>query len=219
MEEDHVLYIRGRVSRVVQDGDVLKVYGADTLSGQRVVIDADLVVLATAIVAGADPELGQNLRAPTDANGFFQELHPKLRPMETLTAGVFLAGNAQAPKDIPDTVAQASGSAAKVLEILSRPQLEREPTVARVDPATCTGCFDCERVCPYGAIGRHEIHDRQGNLLRTVAEVNPAMCEGCGICTSTCRVRSIDVLGFDDEQTFAQLGALGAREPVLVSAP
>ena len=220
MEEDHVLYIRGRVARVVQDGGVLKVYGADTLSGQQVVIDADLVVLATAIVPGADQELGRTLRAPTDANGFFQELHPKLRPAETLTAGVFLAGSAQSPKDIPDTVSHASAAAAKVLEIMSKPELDREPTVARVDPATCTGCFDCERVCPYGAIQRHEIHDRQGNLLRIVAEVNPAMCEGCGICTSTCRVRSIDVLGFDDEQTFAQLGALlGIREPVLVSAP
>ena len=218
MEEEHVLYIRGRVSRVVQDGGLLKVYGADTLSGQRIMIDADLVVLATAVVPGADQGLGRTLRAPTDANGFFQELHPKLRPAETLTAGVFLAGTAQAPKDIPDTVAHASAAAAKVLEILSRPQLEREPTVARVDPATCTGCFDCERVCPYGAIGRQEIRDRQGNLLRTVAAVNPAMCEGCGICTSTCRVRSIDVLGFDDEQTFAQLGALGAREPALEGA-
>ena len=108
----------------------------------------------------------------------------------------------------------ASAAAAKVLEILSKPQLEREPTVARVDPATCTGCFDCERVCPYGAIGRQEIRDRQGNLLKIVALVNPAMCEGCGICTSTCRVRSVDVLGFDDEQTFAQLGALGARQLV-----
>jgi heterodisulfide reductase subunit A2 len=213
MEEEHVLYVRGRVSRVTQHGDKLRVYGVDTLSGQRVEVDADLVVLATAVVpAGGD--LARKLRAPTDANGFFQEVHPKLRPAETLTAGVFLAGAAQAPKDIPDTVTQASAAASKALELLSRPVLEREPTVARVDEAACIGCFECERVCPYGAIERKEIRDREGVLLRTVAQVNEAKCEGCGACTGACRVRSIDVLGFDDDQVFAQLAALASPAPV-----
>lgn len=212
MEEERVLYLRGRVSRVVQDGDVLRVFGADTLSGQQVQIAADLVVLATAIVPSARArDLSRLLRAPVDTYGFFQEVHPKLRPAETLTAGVFLAGAAQAPKDIPDTVAQASASAAKVLEILSRPVLQREPTVAQVDEQSCIACFDCERVCPYGAIERKAIRDRGGNLLRMVASVNQAMCEGCGICTTACRVRSIDVQGFDDDQVFAQLSALGPR--------
>ena len=214
MEEERVLYVRGRVARVVPNGETLRVFGVDTLSGQRVEVDADLVVLATAMLPSATaPEVSRVLRAPVDGYGFFQEVHPKLRPAETLTAGVFLAGTAQAPKDIPDTVAQASAAAAKVLEILSRPQMEREPTVARVNEQACVSCFDCERVCPYGAIQRREIRDRSGALLRTVAGVNQAMCEGCGICTGACRVRAIDVLGFDDEQVFAQLSALGAAPP------
>jgi heterodisulfide reductase subunit A2 len=217
MEEEHVLYVRGRVSRVVQQDDgMLRVYGTDTLSGQAVEVLADLVVLATAVVPAADAELARTLRAPTDANGFFQEVHPKLRPAETLTAGLFLAGSAQSPKDIPDTVAQASAAAAKALELLSRPVYEREPTVASVNEATCIGCFDCEKVCPYGAIERKDVRTRDGALLRRVAQVNPAMCEGCGVCTGACRVRSIDVLGFDDEQVFAQLTAL-AREQELVA--
>jgi heterodisulfide reductase subunit A2 len=212
MEEEHVLYVRGRVSRVVQQDDgTLRVYGVDTLSGQPVEVLADLVVLATAVVPAANGDLGRKLRAATDASGFFQEVHPKLRPAETLTAGVFLAGSAQAPRDIPDTVALASAAASKALELLSRPVLEREPTVARVNEATCVGCFDCEKVCPYGAVERKEITDRDGNLLRRVAVVNQAMCEGCGACTAACRVRSIDVLGFDDQQVYAQLAALAAR--------
>ena len=104
----------------------------------------------------------------------------------------------------------------KALALLSRPVLHREPTVARVDEATCNGCFDCESVCPYGAIQHREIRARDGQLLRTVAFVNEAMCEGCGACTASCRVRSIDVLGFDDEQVFAQLAALGSA-PVATS--
>jgi heterodisulfide reductase subunit A len=210
MEEERVLYIRGRVSRVIPDDRKLRVFGVDTLSGQPVEVAADLVVLATAMVPPRNGELARKLRAPTDAYGFFQEVHPKLRPAETVTAGVFLAGSAQSPKDIPDTVTQASAAASKALELLSRPVLEREPTVAQVNEATCIGCFDCERVCPYGAIQHREIRNRNGDLIRTVAQVNEAMCEGCGACTAACRVRSIDVQGFNDEQVFAQLAALAA---------
>jgi|TARA_Y100000310_G_scaffold190541_1_gene190510 heterodisulfide reductase subunit A len=208
MEEEQVPYVRGRVSRVVQEDGQLRVYGVDTLSGQPVQVMADLVVLATAVVPPSGSDLARQLRVPTDAYGFLQEAHPKLRPAETLTAGVFLAGSAQAPKDIPDSVSQASAAASKALEMLSKPVLDREPTVAQVNEATCIGCFDCEQVCPYLAIERKEIRDRQGALVRMVAQVNEAMCEGCGLCTSACRVRSVDVFGFNDEQVFAQLSAL-----------
>jgi heterodisulfide reductase subunit A len=210
MEEERVLYLRGRVSRVVPENGKLVVYGADTLSGQPVHINADLVVLATTMLPSSDGDLARKLRVPTDAYGFFQEVHPKLRPVETLTAGVFLAGTAHSPKDIPDTVAHASAAASKTLEMLSRPILHREPTVAQVNELNCVGCFDCERVCPYRAIERQEIRDRQGNLLKLVARVNEAMCEGCGACTAACRSRGIDVFGFSEEQVFAQLASINA---------
>lgn len=217
MEEENVPYVRGRVSRVVQEDGSLRVYGVDTLSGMAVEVKADMVVLATAMVAPDHQDISRKLRASTDAHGFFQEAHPKLRPSETLTAGVFIAGAAQAPKDIPDTVAQASAAAAKALEVLSNPILQREPTIAEVDEATCIGCFDCIRVCPYGAIQEKDIHDRAGNVVNRVAGVIEAMCEGCGLCTAVCRVRSIDVEGFNDEQVFAQLGALATPPPPMVS--
>ncbi len=207
MEEERVTYIRGRVAQVVPRDGHLLVYGADTLSGQPVRVEADLVVLASAIVP-SDSDLSKQLRIATDPYGFLSEAHPKLRPVETLTAGVFVAGAAQAPKDIPDTVAQASAAASKALALLSRPTLQREPTVSQVNEAVCNACFDCQRICPYGAIERKDVRDRQGNLLRFVARVNPAMCEGCGACVVACRPQAIDVAGFSNEQIFAQLEAL-----------
>jgi heterodisulfide reductase subunit A len=214
MEEERVLYLRGRVSEVRQEDGKLRVFGVDTISNQHVEVMADMVVLATAAMP-PNGDLPKMLRIPTDEHGFLQEAHPKLRPVETLTAGVFLAGAAQFPKDIPDTVAQASAAASKVLEMLSRPVLHREPTVARVNEAICVGCFECVRVCPYGAVEQKEIKDREDNLVKMVAGVIEGLCEGCGACTAACRVRSIDVDGFNDEQVFAQLGAMAvARVPV-----
>jgi heterodisulfide reductase subunit A2 len=207
MEEERVVYIRGRVGQVLPKGDHLLVYGADTLSGQPVRVEADLVVLATAMMP-SESDLAKKLRIATDPYGFLSEAHPKLRPVETLTAGVFLAGAAQAPKDIPDTVAQASAAASKALALLSRPMLQREPTVSQVNEAVCNACFDCQRICPYGAIERKDIRDRQGNLVRHVARVNPAMCEGCGACVVACRPQAMDLSGFNNEQVFAQLEAL-----------
>ena len=208
MMEDEVLYLRGRVGRVVREGDRMVVYGADTLSGQSVQIDAEMVVLATAMVPAAEESFGRMVRASTDQYGFFQEIHPKLRPVETMTAGVLLAGAAQGPKDIPDTVAQASAAASKALEILAQPVFEREPTVARVNESVCIGCLDCQRVCPYGAIDVVDVTARGTTPAKAVARVNEAMCEGCGICTSVCRSRAIDIAGFDDEQVFAQITAV-----------
>ena len=207
MGEERVVYIRGRVSDVVPRNGELVVYGADTLSGQAVQIKADLVVLATAMIP-SESGLAKQLRIAVDPYGFLQEAHPKLRPVETLTAGVFVAGSAQSPKDIPDTVAQASAAASKVLQLLSQEKLQREPTVAQVNETYCIACYECQRVCPYLAVERKEIRDRQGNLLRMVAQVNPAMCEGCGACVVACRPQAMDLAGFNNEQVFAQIEAL-----------
>lgn len=208
MEEERVVYIRGRVSQVIpRDGELL-VFGADTLSGQAVRVPADLVVLASAMVPSENGDVARKLRIAVDPYGFLQEAHPKLRPVETLSAGVFVAGAAHAPKDIPDTVAQASAAASKALELLSRPALQREPTVAQINEALCNACFDCQRVCPYLAVERKEIRDREGKVLRVVARVNAAMCEGCGACVVACRPQAIDLSGYSNEQVFAQLEAL-----------
>ncbi len=209
MEEERVMYIRGRVSRVIEEDGKLKVLGVDTLSGRPVEIDADLVVLATAMGPADRSRIAGTLRIAADADGFFKEAHPKLRPVETLTAGIFLAGTAQAPKDIPDTVAQASAAAAKGLELLSKEFLQRDPLTAHVDEGLCAGCFECLEVCPYQAIEKRQILDSEGALVRQVAWPNPAMCEGCGLCAVTCRGGYIDLEGYSDEQVFAQLGALG----------
>jgi heterodisulfide reductase subunit A2 len=207
MEEERVVYIRGRVSDVIPRNGELLVYGADTLSGQAVQIKADLVVLATAVIP-SESGLAKQLRIAVDPYGYLQEAHPKLRPVETLTAGVYVAGAAQAPKDIPDTVAQASAAASKALQLLSQATMQRDPTVAQVNESYCISCYECQRVCPYLAVERKEIRDRQGNLLRTVAHVNPAMCEGCGACVVACRPQAMDLAGFSNEQVFAQIEAL-----------
>jgi heterodisulfide reductase subunit A len=209
MEEERVMYIRGRPSKIIEEDGKLRVLGVDTLSGKQIEIDADMVVLATAMEPADHGEIAGKLRIAADTHGFFKEAHPKLRPVETLTAGIFLAGAAQAPKDIPETVSQASAAASKGMEMLSQDVLERDPSTAHVNQAQCAGCFECLAVCPYGAIERKELLDAQGQVTREVAAPNPAMCEGCGLCTVTCRGGYIDLEGYSDEQVFAQLGALG----------
>lgn len=216
IEEDEVRYVRGRVSRVWQRDGKLIVQGADTLLGGRPVqIEADMVVLATAAVAQADAEsLAQTLKVSYDADHFFSEAHPKLRPVEMNTAGVFVAGACQAPKDIPETVAQASGAASKVIGLFSREELSREPVVAvvnRTTPplfSTCVGCFLCESACPYQAIEREEIRGRDNRLIKVVAKVNRGVCQGCGTCVALCRSKSIDLQGYTNEQIFAELVTL-----------
>ena len=164
VEEDDAVYIRGMVSRLYQKGDKVVVVGSDILVGVRVEIEADLVVLATAVQArkGADT-LAQKLGISYDKYNFYTEAHAKLRPVECATAGVYLAGACQGPKDIPETVSQASAAAAKVMTLFAKEQLEREPVVARVNETPCAACFACRKVCPYGAVEEKEIRDRQGN--------------------------------------------------------
>jgi heterodisulfide reductase subunit A len=208
MEEERVMYIRGRVSQVIERDGNLIVSGVDTLSGRPVQIDADMVVLAAAMEPTDRGKIAGTLRIAADEHGFLKEAHPKLRPVETLTAGIFLAGAAQAPKDIPDAVSQASAAASKGLELLSHEMLERDPSTAHVDDTACAGCFECLQVCPYQAIEKRQIRDAGGEVLREVAMANPAVCEGCGLCTVTCRGGYIDLEGYSEDQIFAQLAAL-----------
>ena len=215
IEEDGARYIRGRVSTIYEEKGKLVVRGADTLMGGRPVeIKADMVVLATAAIANTGASLlAQTLHVSYDAYNFFSEAHPKLKPVETNTAGIFLAGACQAPKDIPESVAAASGAAAKVIGLFSNSELTREPLVAKVNRvqappfSTCMGCQLCVSVCPYQAIGQEEIRDRQGKLIKTIAYINPGLCQGCGTCVSVCKSKSIDLEGFSNLQMLAEVEA------------
>jgi heterodisulfide reductase subunit A len=217
IEEEGAIYLRGRVSRLFEKelNGVRKIVvrGADTLSNRAVELVADMVVLGTAIQASpGSAALAQTLGTCADEYAFFSEAHPKLRPVESNTAGVFLAGACQAPKDIPEAVAQASAAASKVQMLFSRTELEREPYVAVVNPEKCFGCFNCEPVCPYKAITRKPITDRQGRVLRYVADVNKGLCQGCGGCVAICRANAVDLAGYSDEQIHAAISAFWPEE-------
>ncbi len=208
-KEGMATYLRGRVSKVFPRGDKLVVRGADTLSGGQVEIEAEMVVLAAALLpATGVTELAQTLRIGYDEFGFLSEAHPKLRPVETNTAGIFLAGACHSPKDIPEAVSQASAAAGKALGIVAHQQLTREPTIGVVDQTTCNGCFECETVCAYGAIGPMELTDRRGIVTAVVAHINEGLCQGCGACSVTCRSKSIEVEGYRDSQVYAAINAI-----------
>ena len=179
IEEKQLVYVRGRVSKVWREGERLKLWTADTLTGHKLEIEADLVVLAMAIEPSAGfAEVSKLFRASTDTNGFLQESHIKLRPVESSTMGVYLAGAAQYPKDITDSVSQGLATASKVQTLFAADELSQDPLVARVDPDICSACGLCVPICPYGA---REI-DKRANLSR----VNEALCQGCGACVAVC---------------------------------
>jgi len=209
VERYDATYVRGRVSRIYSLDGHLVVQGADTLLGRPVEVHADMVVLATAMEPRADAkDIARRLGLSTDQDNWFTEAHPKLRPVEVLTAGVYLAGACHYPKDIPDTVAQASGAAAKVVDLFAKPHLLSEPMIALVDDATCAACLLCKEVCPFTAIEVAEITDMATRKPRTVARVNTGLCHGCGTCVAACRSASIRLRGFSDDQILLQIESL-----------
>lgn len=212
VEEYGVHYIKGQVGKIVPENGKLLVQGSDLLAGMQPKIEADLVVLAAAIEP--DPSarpLATLLTASMDTNDFFTEAHPKLRPVESPTAGVFLSGACQGPKDIPETVAQAGAAAAKVIGLLSKDHIVCNPCVATPDEMMCNGCSSCEKVCPYGAITYTDKEFRMPDrttAVRRVAQVNPAVCQGCGACTVACPSGAMDLLGFSNKQIMAEVDAI-----------
>jgi len=204
-------YIRGRVSKIYPQNDKLIVRGEDTLLSQPVEVEADLVILATAMVAQPDADkLAQKIGIGYDKDNFYTEAHPKLAPVETHTQGVYLAGACQGPKDIPDSVAQASAAAAKACALLSKPEILTEPIVSEVDEKTCAGCGTCVLICPYKAIDLKTLTERIAGktVERKVATVNEGLCQGCGACTVACRSGSIYLKHYTDEQILAEVNAL-----------
>ena len=212
VEEYGVHYIKGMVGKVSPEGDKLMVQASDLIENKQLHIAADMVVLAAAIEPDKSARpLATMLTASMDTNDFFTEAHPKLRPVESPTAGIFLSGACQRPKDIPETVAQAGAAASKVIGLLSKDKLVGNPCVAHSDENMCTGCSLCERVCPYGAITyidkEFKMPDRTVQKRR-IALVNDAVCQGCGACTVACPSGAMDLLGFSVQQIMAEVDAI-----------
>ena len=211
VEEYGVHYIKGMVGKVEDVDGTLKVQASDLLSNEQLHLDADMVVLATAVEADKSARgIATMLTASMDTNDFFTEAHPKLRPVESPTAGIFLSGVCQGPKDIPETVSQASACAAKVIGLLAKDKLLSNPCVAHSDELLCNGCSTCANVCAYGAIEyvEKEVNDHGKREVRRVAVVNEAVCQGCGACTVTCPSGAMDLKGFSNRQIMAEGDAI-----------
>lgn len=212
VEEYGVHYIKGMVGKVSPEGKTLKVQASDLIDGKQLHIDADLVVLAAAIEPDKSARpLATMLTASMDTNDFFTEAHPKLRPVESPTAGVYLSGTCQGPKDIPETVSQAGAAASKVIGLLCKDKLLGNPCVAHSDEMMCNGCSTCEKVCPYGAITYIDKEFRMPDRttkVRRVASVNEAVCQGCGACTVACMSGAMDLKGFSSKQIMAEVDAI-----------
>lgn len=211
VEEYGVNYIKGQVGKVAEADGHLRVQAVDLIDNRRILLDTDMVVLAAAIEP--DPsvrKLATMLTASIDTNNFLTEAHPKLRPVESPTAGVFLSGVVQGPKDIPETVSQAGAAAAKVIGLLAKDRLVTNPCTAKPDERYCNGCSSCEKVCPYGAISYEmkQVNDHGVRQIRRVAVVNSALCQGCGACTVACPSGAMDLQGFSNRQLIAEVDAI-----------
>ncbi len=212
VEQYGVDYIKGMVGKVYNENGKLMVQGSNLIDNEQITIESDLVVLATAI----EPEpsvrkVATLLTASIDTNNFLTESHAKLRPVESPTAGVYLAGVCQGPKDIPETVSQASACAAKVIGLLAKDKLKTNPCVAMPNEMMCNGCSQCANVCAYGAITYEDKEFRLGGgktEIRRVASVNPAVCQGCGACTVTCPSGAMDLKGFSSKQIMSEVEAI-----------
>ncbi len=206
--EAGVLFIRydednkPKVSRGGAEGDEkLEVSVLEPVLGEPVSIEADLVVLSTAVVHSGDNErLAKMLKVPINEEGFFLEAHAKLRPVDFATDGVYVCGMAHSPKFIEESISQAKAAVSRACMVLSKDEIEAEGITARVNKSRCSGCGLCVLVCPYNAL---EIDEEE-----RVAVVNRAMCKGCGACSATCRSSAIDVMGYTDGQVYAVINAL-----------
>jgi len=202
-----VTVIRGKGTEVVPSRNSgngeghLIVRCEDTLIGKFREIPVDMVVLCTALEPRADAnEVSNTFHLNRSPDGFFLERHPKLDPMGTVTDGVYLAGACQGPKDIPDTVAQAQGAAARALALISKGYALIDPVRAKVDADSCSGCRVCNTVCPFDAIS----YDGE----EKVSEVNEILCKGCGTCVAGCPASAIEGAHFTDEQVLAELDGI-----------
>jgi heterodisulfide reductase subunit A len=175
-----ITYIRGRIAEVAEDDEHnIVIRAEDTLLQIPVEVKVDMLVLSTGLEARSDADaVGSLLSVQRSSDGFFMEAHPKLKPVDTLTNGIFVAGVAQGPKDIPDTVAQAKGAASSAATLMAQGEVEIEPYYSVVMEHLCSGCMSCQSLCPFGAI--------DFDPYKKIAVVNPILCKGCGTCVSAC---------------------------------
>lgn len=205
--DDGAILIRGRVAEVTdaarlpgEEGKLI-IQVEDTLAGKQRRIPVDMVVLSVGLEPRHDAkEVAHRFGISCSADGWIIEKHPKLDPVATMTEGVFVAGCAQGPKDIPSTVAQGAAAAARVLARIQQKEIALEPVRASVDESRCSGCRICNGLCPFNAIIFHED--------RMVTEINPALCQGCGTCVAACPAGAISGTVFSNEQVLAQIEGL-----------
>jgi heterodisulfide reductase subunit A len=205
LSEEGVNFIRGKVAQVTdqaindEEKGKLIVVCEDTLLGAMIRVPVDMVVLCTALEPRADAgDVARLFNINRSSDGFFLERHPKLDPVATMNDGMFVVGCCQGPKDIPDTVAQASAAAARVLAMISRGTVEIEAATAFVDEEVCNGCGQCVSICAYGAIELNK---------NNIAEVNEALCKGCGACAVTCPSNAIKHKNWTPKQFFEKVDA------------
>ena len=204
LQEEGVNFVRGRAGEITDIAETpgekgkLMVLCEDTLVGRQRRIPVDMVVLSAALEPRVDAgEVARQFSISRSKDGFFLEKHPKLDPVATTTDGVFIAGCCQGPKDIPDTVAQASAAAARVLATISKGSVEVEAAISFIEAEFCSGCKTCISLCPYNAISYDE--------EKKVSVINEALCKGCGTCAAACPSGAITSRHFTTEQIMAQL--------------
>jgi heterodisulfide reductase subunit A len=192
-----------QVEAVEENGrSVLKVSVTEPILRKKMVLDADIIALAAAVIpAAGNAELSRLFKVPLSPDGFFQEAHVKLRPVDFAADGVFLCGTAHYPKHLQETIAQAHGAAGRAATILSRESVTASGAICEIDEAACVGCGQCQAFCNYGAI---ELNDTpQGKKARVIS----VLCKGCGLCNTKCTSKAISSQHFTDEQIMAEIHA------------
>ena len=210
VRREGVKYIRGNPSEIFRRDGKLVVKAENTLTSTPLEHETDMVVLSVGLVPrGDNREIIDLLKLSQSSDLFYLEAHPKLRPVDTASDGIFLAGVCQGPKDIPDAVAQAKGAASAAMIPMASGKVKVEAQVSVVDEATCRGCGFCVEICPYTAIELVE-ETRNGWPVK-VARVNEALCKGCGACAAACLSGSIQQRSFKDYQLLPQIQVLGVK--------